>query len=523
MNPSRVEISKKLVLVNSASSVLKSVLGLGIVIWLQGHLYHRVSPDEYKVLATTMALMLFVPLLTTAVAGGITRFTTEAYSLGQNRRVTQITSTMWPLCCGGALLILLVGAVLTWQIGALLKLEPRYVNDARAMFAVLLATAAWRISLLPFMTGLTIKQKFLFRNALGLTTQLLHLGMIVIAFHFWDTRVIWVVLATIPGTILELTWSFVYSRRLVPELRFRRSEFRRELIRPVTSLGGWNLLARAAGVIRQMSGPLLLAQLPGERGALQVRAHRFGSYVETRFLPAVLGPLITLQPGMIGMHASGQEQRLRRTYFRTTRYLLWVVALFGIPAVIFRNELYRAWLGPGSITEMPEAPIVMMLLFAKLPFNFPQPVLAQIALAQGKSRLTAIRSAIIEGLTLIATLYLVFGEGMGAVGVAAATLVGTAVLQPALMWPLGLRLTNATFGAWTRSVLVPGAIPSLVAGPVWLAAGHWLAPTSLVELAISGAIGAAVYALVLVRFCLSPEDRADLATAVARLRGKRGA
>ena len=42
-----IEISKKLVVLNSASSVIKSILSLTVVFWIQRHLVRNVPEEEY--------------------------------------------------------------------------------------------------------------------------------------------------------------------------------------------------------------------------------------------------------------------------------------------------------------------------------------------------------------------------------------------------------------------------------------------------------------------------------------------
>lgn len=45
---SRVEISKRLVLINSGSSVLAHLVNISILLWLHQYLLRRISPEEYS-------------------------------------------------------------------------------------------------------------------------------------------------------------------------------------------------------------------------------------------------------------------------------------------------------------------------------------------------------------------------------------------------------------------------------------------------------------------------------------------
>ena len=93
----QVEISKKLVLINSASSLVTRVLNISVLIWLQQYLLKRITPEEYSLLPVIYSVMMFAPLITTILTGGLGRYIVVAYAKHDDNRVTQIVSTMFPI------------------------------------------------------------------------------------------------------------------------------------------------------------------------------------------------------------------------------------------------------------------------------------------------------------------------------------------------------------------------------------------------------------------------------------------
>ena len=63
-NQPRVEISKRLVIINSLSSILTIVLEMIFNFWLYQYLARRITPEEYSLLPVVMSIMIFTPLLT---------------------------------------------------------------------------------------------------------------------------------------------------------------------------------------------------------------------------------------------------------------------------------------------------------------------------------------------------------------------------------------------------------------------------------------------------------------------------
>ena len=107
-----VEISKRIVLINSVSAVVQKVGSVCVLIWLQQHLVRNVDTDEYALYAIVQSLMLFLPLLMLVMASSLGRFVVESSARGDAERANQVVSTAFPMCLAMAAVILAVGAAL---------------------------------------------------------------------------------------------------------------------------------------------------------------------------------------------------------------------------------------------------------------------------------------------------------------------------------------------------------------------------------------------------------------------------
>ena len=163
---SRVEISKRLVLINTAGTVVTRLLSVSVFVWLQQYLLRRISPEEYSLLPILAAVMVFAPLLTTVLTGGIARYVTEAYAKGDERGVTQITSTIFPLLLGVSFLVLVGGGVFSWYVDRVLTIAPDRVWDARIMMSLMVFTLAFGLSATPFRLGTYVRQRFVLQNGI---------------------------------------------------------------------------------------------------------------------------------------------------------------------------------------------------------------------------------------------------------------------------------------------------------------------------------------------------------------------
>ncbi len=509
MSP-KVEISKRLVFINSVSGVVTQVLNLSILFWLQQYLLKRISTEEYSLYPVLASLIVFLPLLTAVLTTGLGRFIVEAYAKDDERRVTQIASTMFVLLVGAGLLVLVIGLVFAWNVARVLTVAPAQLWDARIMMTLMVCSFVVRLLLAPFIVGLYVRQKFVLLNLIGLGTQLLRIAFLLVLLLGVSTRVLWIVVAAVSAEVCGLLVTQAISRRLVPALKFRRSDIRWGVAKEVTSFGGWSLAAEFAERIRMNADAIILNKLAS---AFDVTCFYLGSlpFLQIQQFSSVAQQ--PLMPQLTAMHATDAKDRLRNAYLRGGRYGLWATLFLAVPLMIYSQEIIRIYVGEKFLA----AATVVILLLATYPVVYGNVMMANIAIATAGIRPLALRALLIQVINLLLTLYLVAVRGMGAVGSALATFLTMMFIWPAMNCGFALRLADATFGRWLRETIWPGWLPGLVAAAVWILLKIMARPSTWLSLGGCIVCGLACYVVVLLTFCLQPQDRQDLQKVTGRV------
>lgn len=505
-----IQISKRLVLVNSASSILAKMINVSVLIWLHQYLLSRISPEEYSLYAVLVSIVVLLPLLTTVLTGGIGRFVVAAYAKGDDREVTRIVSTMFPLLLVASIVLLAAGLVFSWYVDKVLSVAPHQVFEARIMMALLMVSVATRPPCAAFSVGLYVRQKFVLQNIIKVCSELLRLTLLFVLLFGISTRVLWVVVANVTAELCLAVVMVVISVRLVPALKFRLSEVRWELARELMSFGGWNFLAHAAARLRETAIPLILNRLATP---MDVTVFYLGALPRRQIDQWTAVATIPLHPVVTGMHAVGAKARIQSIYLRGGRIGLWVVLAAAIPATIYAHLLIRLYVGNAFM----DAATVMILTLASA-VGGGCAMLWHVATATGRIRGAGVQSLVMQLGIIAATYYIVGVAGWGAVGAALARLVIGLVVTFVFWWPLGLALAEVTFSTWVRQTLVPGLMPACVAGVVWAALGIFVSPDTWSELGLCTAAGLLCYTVVLLAFCLEPQDKEDLSGIVTRMR-----
>ena len=505
-----VEVSRRLVLLNSAGTVLSQAVQISVLVWLQQYLLGRISTEEYSLYPVVMAVVIFAPLLTIALTSGLRRYTVEAYARGDEVGVTRIVSSMFPLLAAIAGFILVVGLGLSWQVSVVLEIPADRVWDARLMLALMMVLAALRVVLAPFGLGLYIRQKFVWFQMIQLGTQLLRLALLCVLLFGVSTRVLWVVVATVLAEGTGLLVTHVISRRLVPALRFRTAAFDRTRVGSLLSFSGWAVVYQLALTLNQAAAPLVLNRLAT---AMDVTCFYLGSLAWVQIQRTAQWATMPVQPALTALHAHGNRDAIARACIQGNRYALWAVLALTVPLVVYRDELISLYVGP----EYLEAAVAMTCLLGSLPFVYSQFMLGRLAVATVGLRQVATRSIVHQIATIGLMVYLVGPRGMGASGAALAVFGTAVVVHPLWMWPLGRELGGFSGRRWVRETVWPGMLPAICGGVVWLALQVVVRPDSWVALGLCAVAGGAAYLVALVVFALDAGEREELRGVLRRL------
>ncbi len=500
---SRVEISKKLVLINSGSSAVTLVLNLVVLVWLQQYLIQRISPEEYALLPLVMSLMAFSPLVTIVLSGGIGRYVTAAYARGDDKEVTSICSTMLPLLAACGMLLAVVCGFLAWHVDSLLKIAPAQLWDARLMFGLASLTLCIRLPLSVFGSGIIVRQKFMLADMINIASQLLRFIVLFALLFGVSTNVLWVVLASQVAEIVSLSATTWVSLRLVPSQRFSAKSISLSLGLEVLGYGSWNLVEQAAKTAREALDPLLLNHISS---ALEVST-LYVAGIAPRQMSTLLGPITRpFFPILTAFHATGDTVRLRNTYLRTARYHCWVLLTVAVPAAIFAERVMSLYLGG----KYPSAGSVMALLVFVPVFQAFNALGEAVAMAMGEAKGLALRKLMVLVVSIPLSYLFIVRFKSGAIGAAFGALVTVGVVEAFTVWPYCRKLTQTSTGEWLREVVAPTALPAIVpACFCWYFSSHFALDNWISIFAISG-LSAVLYWVVLKFTAFRPQDRADL-------------
>jgi O-antigen/teichoic acid export membrane protein len=513
----QVEIDKRLIAVNSASSLAAMLINIFVLVWLQQYLLRRISAEEYSLLPVVYAVMAFVPVVTTVMTGGIGRYVVEAYAKGNRERVSEIVSTMVPLLIGLAVFLGLLAAPFILNVDRILTIAPERVDEARLMLGILFLSLMVKLVLEPFSLGLYVKQRFVMINVITLIGEIVRVILLGVLLFGMGTKVLWVVVASVGAEQTSLAVRIFFSQRLVPALRMRWGGFKSSIARELVCFGGWIAIGKIALVIRQRADIIVLNKLAT---AVDVNCLYLGTIADNQIRNTIAHVTNPLSPPLVAMHAANDRSRLRNAYLRGCKYGMWASLFVATPLIVFREEVFQLYLAD-AYTQYAAAGTVTAISLLGLSIVATNQMIWRIAAAVGDIAPLKRRLVMVQLANLALTIYLVGVHQMGAIGAALSSLIMAIIAVPFLYFPEACRLTGLKRRDWIRRTVLPGYLPAMASALVLLPLQSIFRPHSWLALALSGAIGALVYLLCLLRFCLEQNEKRDakrlFSQAMARL------
>ncbi len=498
-----IEISKRLIAVNSASSAISLIVNVSILLWLQQYLLKHIPPEEYSLIPVILSIMAFAPLLSTVLTGGMARYMTVAYARGDEEEVTRICSSMFPLLLMAGVFLFLLGLILAWNIDSFLVIDPKYRFDAQIMLILMVFSTSLRLPITAFNSGFMVRQKLVWSDLIDIGCQFLRVGLLLILLFEVSTRALWVTVALVVSELVGMSITTPISMRLVPAQRFRFDMFKAALAKEITKFGGWWLLGSLSSVLKRAMDPLIL--------------NRFATAVDvTIYYIADMGPRLLLQvltpisrpffPILGAMYATEDFIKLRNTYTRTARYHTWVVMMIAVPAIIFSTQVMHLYLDG----KYDEAGGVMAILLVVSILSAMNALGTAVALAAGDMKGLSLRGLVVQLINLMLTVLFVIYLQKGAYGSAYATLAAFILVEITLKWPFCWRIAHTRFEDWFKEVFQPTiytAIPSVIFCLFCLKLNP---PDTWFMLITFSAISAILYIVTIMMIGIRQQDKIDI-------------
>jgi O-antigen/teichoic acid export membrane protein len=239
-----------------------------------------------------------------------------------------------------ALVMLPVFVWIVWKLELLIEVPAYLMADVKIAFAITFLQFLLSVLLSHFEIATFVTNRLYLNQKNSLIASFLRLFLILVSFRLFSVRISYQVGATFVGSVFCSVMNVIYTRRYLPELRLRRSDFDFAYIKRLLSSGLWNLVGKLNSLL--LDGlDLLLTNLfigPVEMGALALSKTIPAMFISLR------GTLdYPFAPVMTECYAKGDISGMIRT-IRMGNKVLGIVIIAPMAAfAIYGISFFKLW------------------------------------------------------------------------------------------------------------------------------------------------------------------------------------
>lgn len=504
-------VNKNVIAINAFAAGGAKFLNVFIILWAQHKLLNNLSNDEFSIYPLVAGFLFFLPMLSTLFTSPVQRFTTVAYTKKDDAEITTIVSTVFPILSVFCVLFLAIGLLIATNVQYIFRIAEDNVQQAQYMFGLIIISSSVQLLLKPMSVAFFATQKLVRFHSLNLAVELIRLAILLILFRYYSYKVIWLVVAdTVASCLLAVTLAWI-SRSMIPQLRVKRAYFDRSRIREFLTFGLGDVGIIFTRLLRSIIPIWLLNRFADP---LAVISFHLGQSAYRQSQKAWIPIRGTMGPPMISMYANNEMGRMRRTYYRASKYALWAILFVVTPLLSHSVEILNLYAG----IENTNAALVMVFLLLRYPMQLLNALLPQTVRAIGRTNMLAIPMICGELFTAIAVFVAVALLGYGALGAAITSFAVSLIVELFVLLPIGIGLIQGSLRDTLLKSFLPGCLPCLVS----LAVGFCFKSASISgigQLLISLSPGCIVYALIAI-LLFDEADRRDLKGLASKVTSK---
>lgn len=473
---------------------------------------HAVGATDYGVWVLVGSLATFGGILELGISAGLVKYVAEHSARKETDEAARIVGAatwLYRLLAG---FLALVGLLLAAGVPLILGLEGESATLAHALGA--LAAVDLGLSMLSLAPLSVLKglQRFPVVNAIQAGAAVLGVGLTVVVIAA-GSGIVGVSAAWALSTGITAAVFVLVARRTVPEymaVRGRPDLGRvRRLVRFSRSIAVVQVAVNMQG---RLDAVVIAAVLPVRMVTPYSFAQRLadGTRIATDQFGKVLLPLASQ------VSATRERGAVRELFLTSTRLTLGIALGVGLPVILLGGPILEIWVGDEFAGYGGLVAILACAAIVDLP-SYPAAAVLQSLERHGPIAWMAMGSAIANVALSIALV-----GPYGLEGVAAGTLIASAVEIVVLVLPYAARVLGVSLWGFIAEVVLPLVFPAAVLA-VLLIGGHALLPvTSLPRLAVVLGGALAVYALAYAAFGAASRERAVYRAAAAAVLRRRG-
>ena len=265
-------MKKKQIFLNIFANALAMLVSTGINFFLTPYITRTVGVEAYGFVPMASYFVSYVTIVTTAFNSMGSRFITVSLQKNDQKQANEYFSTIFFMNLGLAVICTTVFTFIVAFLTKLINIPQNITADVKIMFSLTFLSAVVTLIFNAFASATFCKNRLDLQSLIKIAGTVVRSVLIVILFGLFPAKVFYIGVAAISMNVVESLLNVVVYKKIMTELKIRRSDFKSKHIRTLFLSSVWNAVHQLSNIL--MTGlDLLIANIfisPTDSGILSV-------------------------------------------------------------------------------------------------------------------------------------------------------------------------------------------------------------------------------------------------------------
>lgn len=235
--------------INMIAQVVGFVVNLGISFLLTPFIVKNVGSEAYGFVGLANNFVGYAQVITVALNSMASRFITikihENDTEGSNRYFTSVVIANFVT----ALVLSIPSVLIILNLNKIVNVSDAILLDVQWLWAFIFLNFLVNIISSTYSVATFVRNKLYLSSIQGIISNLLRVGVLIVAFSFFVPSVWYVGVAVVIATLYLYVWNVYYTKKLLPEIKVKRHYFDASVIKTLLSSGIWNSFTKLSSIL----------------------------------------------------------------------------------------------------------------------------------------------------------------------------------------------------------------------------------------------------------------------------------
>lgn len=286
-------------------------------------------------------LVSYFAIITLALNSMANRFITIEFHKGNLQKANKYYTSVFFGNIIISLFIMVFLVFLVFYLDVLIDIPTSLVLDVKFLFSLSVISFLFGLNSSIFSISFFVKNKLYYQSIQSAISSILKGSVIFLAFSFLKPSIVIIGYSTLAVALFGVFYSYIFSKRIMPEMAIRNSHFDLNSIKEITFSGIWNSIVKLGNIFLE-GVDLLIANIfigPFMMGVLAI-----SKTIPNIIITFIFSITNLYLPELMKAYANDDKVEISKIIFKSNKML----SIFtGIPLVILfvmGRDFYNLWL-----------------------------------------------------------------------------------------------------------------------------------------------------------------------------------